>query len=55
MRVSNLTPRGYLVAGILIGLAIATLYWISGHIWYIEGRGYCIGTLLKCDPAAFTR
>lgn len=52
---NSLTPRGWLVLGIAIGLAIAGLWWLSGHIWYIEGEGYCIGTLLECDPAAFTR
>ena len=51
----ELSKRGNLVAGIAIGLAIAGLIWVSGHLWYIEGRGYCIGTLLECDPLAFTR
>jgi hypothetical protein len=50
--VNNLTPRGYLVAGILVGLAIAALYWISGHVWWVpdlDGGGhYCIGTMADC-------
>lgn len=45
---NKLTPRGYLVAGILLGLALAALYWISGHVWYVPGEGYCIGTILEC-------
>lgn len=50
---NNLTPRGYLVAGILLGLALVALYWVSGHVWYVpdidgEGGRYCIGTLASC-------
>lgn len=45
---SNLTPRGNLVAGIAIGLLLAGLIWVSGHVWYVPGEGYCIGTMLEC-------
>ena len=48
---SNLTKRGHLVAGIAIGLLVAAIVWISGHVWYVPGHGYCIGTMLEC----FTR
>ena len=44
---SNLTPRGYLVAGIALGLALAGIYWIAGNLWW-TGEGYCIGSLVKC-------
>ena len=44
----ELSKRGNLIAGILIGLAIALLWYISGHLWYVEGEGYCLGTLTAC-------
>ena len=44
---SGLSKRGNLVAGIAIGLLIAGLVWVSGHVWY-TGDGYCIGTLQSC-------
>jgi len=44
---SNLTPRGYLVAGIALGLALAGLIWLSSSLWW-TGEGYCIGSLVKC-------
>jgi len=50
---SSLTKRGHLVLGIAIGLLIAGLIWLSGHLWYTPD-GYCIGTLLECERD-FTR
>ena len=50
---SGLSKRGNLVAGIAIGLLIAGLVWVSGHVWF-TGEGYCIGTLIECDKS-FTR
>jgi hypothetical protein len=44
----ELSKRGNLVAGIAIGLLVAGLIWLSGHLWYVEGEGYCIGTLAQC-------
>lgn len=44
----ELSKRGNLVAGIAIGLLVAGLIWISGHVWYVPGEGYCIGTLESC-------
>ncbi len=44
----ELSKRGNLVAGIAIGLLIAGLIWVSGHVWYVPGEGYCIGTLTSC-------
>jgi hypothetical protein len=52
---SNLTPRGYLVAGLALGLALAVLWYLSGHIWYVEGEGYCYGALIECYPLELTR
>jgi hypothetical protein len=46
----ELSKRGNLVLGIVIGLALAGIWYLSGHLWYVEGRGYCLGTLLKCYP-----
>jgi hypothetical protein len=51
----ELSKRGYLVAGIAIGLLIAGLIWVSGHVWYVPGEGYCIGTMLECYGPDFTR
>ena len=44
----ELSKRGNLVLGVVIGLAIAGLIWVSGHVWYVPGEGYCIGTMLEC-------
>jgi len=44
----GLSKLGNLVAGIALGLAVAALWYISGHLWYVEGEGYCIGTLVSC-------
>lgn len=34
---------------------IALIVWISGHVWYVPGKGYCIGTMLECYAETFTR
>ena len=52
---SGLSKRGHLVAGILIGLLIAGLLWVSGNLWYVPGEGYCIGTMLECYGEEFIR
>lgn len=48
----KLTKRGErLYAALLIGAALLALYGIYelvGHIWYIQGKGYCWGTMLEC-------
>lgn len=47
---SRLTKRGRVVL-IYTPLSVALTYaivWISGHVWYVEGEGYCVGTLLEC-------
>ena len=48
----ELSKRGNLVAGIAIGLLIAGLIWVSGHVWWVpelDGSGhYCIGTMTDC-------
>jgi hypothetical protein len=44
----ELSKRGNLVVGIAIGLLAAGLIWVSGHVWYVPGEGYCIGTILEC-------
>jgi hypothetical protein len=54
---SRLTKRGRLVL-IYIPAAIALLaliVWVSGHVWYVPGEGYCIGTMTECFREAFTR
>ena len=52
---THLTKRGYLVLGIAIGLLVAAIVWVSGHVWYVPGEGYCIGTMLECYGEEFTR
>jgi hypothetical protein len=44
----ELSKRGNLVLGVVIGLALAGIVWISGHVWYVEGTGYCIGSMVEC-------
>jgi hypothetical protein len=44
-----ITPRGWLVAGILIGLAIWGLWEISAHLlWTSTGYEWC-ENLLTCE------
>jgi hypothetical protein len=44
-----ITPRGWLVAGILIGLSIWGLWEISAHLlWTGNGYEWC-ENLLTCD------
>jgi hypothetical protein len=53
----RLTKRGrailiYLPAALAL---LAALIWVSGHVWYVPGKGYCIGTMLECYGEEFTR
>ena len=46
----KLTKRGRIVllyAPAAIAL-LSLLEWISARLWYVEGEGYCIGTLASC-------
>ncbi len=44
----ELSKRGNLVAGIVIGLIIAGLVWISGNVWITEEGRICLGSMLEC-------
>jgi hypothetical protein len=48
----RLTRRGEIVlaVGVLVltMLALKGGYEIINHIWYVEGEGYCWGTLSEC-------
>jgi hypothetical protein len=45
----KLTKRGWVVLVILPTIAlIAFLMWVSARVWYVEGVGYCIGTMASC-------
>jgi hypothetical protein len=44
----ELSKRGNLVLGVMIGLALAGIVWISSSLWYVEGTGYCIGSMVEC-------
>ena len=53
----RLTKRGrailiYLPAVLAL---LAALIWVSGHVWYVPGEGYCIGTMLECYGEEFIR
>jgi hypothetical protein len=53
---SKLTRRGWVVLVILPAIAlIAALVWISGHVWYVPGAGYCFDTMANCYAETFTR
>jgi hypothetical protein len=46
----RLTKRGRTVliyAPLTIAL-VALLLWIAGNVWYVPGKGYCIGSMSKC-------
>lgn len=48
----RLTKRGEIVlaigAFVLIGLALKGGYELINHIWYVDGKGYCWGTIEHC-------
>jgi hypothetical protein len=44
----ELSKRGNLVLGVAIGLLIAGIVWVSSSLWYVEGKGYCRGTMVEC-------
>ena len=53
---NNLTRRGWLVLVILPAIALmALIVWISGHVWYVPGEGYCFDTMMNCYAESFTR
>jgi hypothetical protein len=51
----ELSKRGNLVLGVAIGLLIAGIVWISSSLWYVEGKGYCRGSMSECYGQEFTR
>lgn len=53
---THLTKRGYLVLGVAIGLLVAALVWVSGHVWYVPtdtGGHYCFDTMANCYAKSF--
>jgi len=48
----RLTKRGEIVLFIAVIVAMATVLWVGyqfiNHIWWVEGEGYCWGTLAHC-------
>jgi hypothetical protein len=48
----RLTKRGEMVLFIAVLVAMATILWggyqFINHIWYVEGEGYCWGTITHC-------
>jgi hypothetical protein len=43
----ELSKRGNLVLGVVIGLALAGIVWISGNLWWVDS-GWCIGSMVAC-------
>ena len=43
----RLTPRGYFVAGFMSALLLGALWYLTSHIWILDGA-YCLDTLEKC-------
>jgi hypothetical protein len=43
----RLTKRGKIVAGVLVALAIAGIYYMATHVWWVGG-GWCFDTLTEC-------
>lgn len=43
----KVTPRGYFVAGFLTALLLGAIWYLTSHIWIIDGA-YCLNTLTQC-------
>jgi hypothetical protein len=41
----KLTRRGKVIVGLLVAVAV---YLVSTKVWWIEGQGYCFGSVDKC-------
>jgi hypothetical protein len=54
---SRLTKRGriVLIYAPLAFALLALIIWVSGHVWYVPGEGYCFGSMVKCMGQTFTR
>ena len=44
----RLTRKQRLARSILSLIAIVALVIVTTSLWYIEGRGYCLGTFAGC-------
>jgi hypothetical protein len=44
----HLTRRGQIVVALLGALLLWGIWYVSGHIWYVPGQGYCVGSMLEC-------
>jgi hypothetical protein len=42
----RLTRRGRIVRAVAIAAGLALLWWISGHVWYVDE--WCIGEMVEC-------
>ena len=45
---SRLTRKQRLARTILSLIAIVALIVITTSLWYVEGKGYCLGTFAAC-------
>jgi hypothetical protein len=44
----SLTTRGKIVVALLGALILWGVWYLLGHIWYVEGEGYCWGSMAQC-------
>jgi hypothetical protein len=51
----KLTRRGSAVLGISLALLAAGIFYLLGHLWYVPGEGYCVGTMEHCYGLEVTR
>lgn len=45
---SNLTRRGLAVVTLLGAGLMALFFYLMGHIWYVQDKGYCLGSMAQC-------
>jgi hypothetical protein len=43
----------FVIALALAVVALIGMYQVVSHIWWVEGSGYCWGTLEQCFPNEF--
>ena len=43
----------FVIALALAVVALIGMYQVVSHIWWVEGQGYCWGTLSECFPNEF--
>lgn len=44
----TLTRRGLAVVTLLGAGLLASFFYVMGHLWYVQEKGYCWGTMSQC-------